>query len=37
MSQPFKDAIAICKAILRNGYDAYVVNAQLQKELLAGR
>ncbi|WP_353115069.1 HD domain-containing protein [Nitratidesulfovibrio sp.] len=37
MSQPFKDAIAICKAILRNGYDAYVVNAQLQKELLDGR
>lgn len=34
MSQPFKDAISICKTILRNGYDAYVVNMQLQSELL---
>lgn len=34
MSQPFKDAIGICKAIMRNGYDAYVVNTLLQKQLL---
>lgn len=34
MSQPFKDAVSICKTILRNGYDAYVVNMQLQSELL---
>jgi len=34
MSQPFKDAVAICKAIIRNGYDAYVINAKLQKSLL---
>ncbi len=33
MSQPFKDAIGICKAIMRNGYDAYVINTLLQKEL----
>ena len=33
MSQPFKDAIGICKTIMRNGYDAYVVNTLLQKEL----
>ncbi len=33
MTQPFKDAIGICKAIMRNGYDAYVVNTQLQSEL----
>lgn len=34
MTQPFKDAIGICKAIMRNGYDAYVVNTQLQSELI---
>ena len=34
MTQPFKDAISICKTLLRNGYDAYVINAQLQEELL---
>ncbi len=33
MSQPFKDAIGICKTIMRNSYDAYVVNTLLQKEL----
>ena len=26
MTQPFKDAVAICKTILRNGYDAYVIS-----------
>ncbi len=31
MSQPFKDAVGFCKTIMRNGYDAYVVNARLQK------
>ncbi|WP_027192115.1 HD domain-containing protein [Fundidesulfovibrio putealis] len=36
MSQSFKDAVGICKAIIRNGYDAYVINARLQKALLAG-
>lgn len=35
MTQPFKDAISICKTILRNGYDAYVVNMRLQSELMA--
>ncbi len=37
MSQPFKDAIGICKTIMRNGYDAYVVNTMLQKELYSPR
>ena len=35
MSQSFKDAVGICKAIIRNGYDAYVINARLQKTLLS--
>lgn len=35
MSQPFKDAMGLCKTIMRNGYDAYVINARLQKSLLA--
>ncbi|MHC1791126.1 HD domain-containing protein [Solidesulfovibrio sp.] len=30
MAQPFKDATAICKTIMRNGYDAYVISAVLQ-------
>jgi len=30
MSQPFKDAVGFCKTIMRNGYDAYVVNVRLQ-------
>jgi poly(A) polymerase len=30
MTQPFKDAVGFCKTIMRNGYDAYVVNARLQ-------
>ena len=34
MQQAFKDAVTICKTILRNGYDAYVVNMQLQKEIM---
>ncbi|MCG8530379.1 MAG: HD family phosphohydrolase [Desulfovibrionales bacterium] len=36
MTQPFKDAVGICKTIMRNGFDAYVVNAQLQRELMGG-
>lgn len=36
MTQPFKDAVGICKTIMRNGFDAYVVNTQLQRELLEG-
>lgn len=35
MSQPFKDAIGICKTLIRNGYDAYIINSKLQRELLA--
>lgn len=35
MSQPFKDAVGLCKTIMRNGYDAYVINARLQKSFLA--
>lgn len=31
MAQPFKDAIGICKTLMRNGYDAYVVNARMQQ------
>jgi poly(A) polymerase len=35
MSQPFKDAIGFCKTIMRNGFDAYVINARLQELTLA--
>ncbi len=34
MAQPFKDATAICKTIMRNGYEAYVINAVLQEKAL---
>jgi poly(A) polymerase len=35
MPQPsFKDAITICKSIMRNGFDAHVVNTPLQHELI---
>jgi poly(A) polymerase len=33
MSDAIKDALGICKMLLRNGYDAHVINAQLQKNL----
>ncbi|EPR41946.1 metal dependent phosphohydrolase [Desulfovibrio sp. X2] len=33
MTQPFKDAVAVCKTILRNGFDAYVINSRFQVEL----
>ncbi|SDF61715.1 HD domain-containing protein [Desulfovibrio legallii] len=34
MHQALKDAITICKTLLRNGYDAHVINAPLQEHLL---
>ena len=34
MSQPFKDAVALCKTMMRNGFDAYVINARLQEMTL---
>jgi poly(A) polymerase len=36
MTQPYKDAIGICKTISRNGYDAYVMNSQLKEVLSLG-
>ena len=30
---PTKEAASLCKTILRNGYDAYIINAALQLEL----
>jgi len=34
MAQPFKDATALCKTIMRNGFEAYVINAALQEKAL---
>lgn len=34
MTQPLKDAVGICKTIMRNGFDAYVINARLQQKIL---
>ncbi len=34
MLQQCKDAIGICKVLLRNGYDAHIINAPLQAKLL---
>jgi len=34
MPQPIKEAVSICKTIMRNGYDAYVINAGLQRRIL---
>lgn len=34
MPQPLKEAEVLCKTIMRNGYDAYVINAPLQERLL---
>jgi poly(A) polymerase len=31
MSQPFKEAFGLCKTIMRNGFDAFVINARLQQ------
>ncbi len=30
---PIKEAVTICKTILRNGFDAYIINANLQEEI----
>jgi poly(A) polymerase len=32
--QPIKDAASICKTIMRNGFDAYIINLSLQKKVL---
>jgi poly(A) polymerase len=32
--QPIKDAASICKTIMRNGFDAYIINLPLQKKVL---
>ncbi len=34
MTQPLKEAKALCKTIMRNGYDAYLINVPLQERLL---
>ena len=34
MTNPIKEAIGICKILLRHGYDAHVINAPLQEQLL---
>jgi poly(A) polymerase len=34
MSQPMKEAVALCKTIMRNGYDAYVINPPLQQKAM---
>lgn len=37
MHKALKDAVVICKTLLRNGFDAHVINAPLQEELLNSR
>ena len=32
--QPIKDAASICKTIMRNGFDAYIINLSLQNKIL---
>ncbi len=32
-SMPIKEATSLCKTILRNGYDAYIINTSLQSQL----
>ncbi|GAU08567.1 HD domain-containing protein [Desulfoplanes formicivorans] len=32
--QPIKDAASICKTIMRNGFDAYIINLPLQQKVL---
>ena len=34
MPQPLKDAASVCKTIMRNGYDAYIINTVLQQSVL---
>lgn len=33
-TDPFRDAIALCSAICRNGFDAYLVSPQIQEEVI---
>lgn len=37
MHKALKEAIGICKTLLRNGYDAHVINAPMQEQLLNGK
>ncbi len=37
MHQALKEAVSICKILLRNGYDAHVINAPLQELLINAR
>ena len=37
MHEAIKDAVTICKTLLRNGFDAHVINAPLQEELLSAK
>ncbi|MDR0827062.1 MAG: HD domain-containing protein [Desulfovibrio sp.] len=34
MPSAFKDAVTICKSVMRNGFDAHIVNTPLQHELI---
>ena len=34
MPQPLKEAVALCKTIMRNGFDAYVINPPLQQKAM---
>lgn len=34
MPQTYKDAVGLCKTIMRNGFEAYVINAALQIQLI---
>ncbi|MBD5641530.1 MAG: HD domain-containing protein [Desulfovibrio sp.] len=36
MHKALRDALGICKILLRNGYDAHIINAPLQEQALAG-
>lgn len=37
MHEAIKEAVTICKTLLRNGFDAHVINAPLQEELLGAK
>ena len=37
MHEAIKEAVTICKTLLRNGFDAHVINAPLQEELLSAK
>ncbi|MDQ7032899.1 MAG: HD domain-containing protein [Desulfonauticus sp.] len=34
MPQPLKDAVSVCKSILRNGFEAYIINTPLQRKVV---